>query len=419
MFQFIYKLPLGVIGILLFTIGLIWAEAELCLCSYCKNATKWKIFNISLCVLSIITIAYATFLNRSADHMSIRLIPFYSFTLAKENPEMYRTMIMNALLFLPLGLSFISSLPKRINSLIRFVISVIFCIALSVTIEVIQYRFKLGVCEIDDVICNTFGGFMGSVTVFWKLLIQKIRSHHICNVMIFRYFKTTFAIAWITWCILAVVKSPEYNFNFAKYITAPIYIIGGFAPFLSLTVILKNKHLAQKSWNLFTEGTKSLTLYIFLLVILEIVLFVVSSTYNSNMLPYLYTPVILFQGILYFVSSEKLIFEGRFESITINKTPFIIIMAGVLWAILHLPLWFVYGSSHQSINFMTFIVISVILSFWIFCLYKKTKNISSCALFYGLTNALFSIFIIDSDIVLIIGITILALITCCIPQQSH
>lgn len=87
-------------------------------------------------------------------------IPFHSFYEAKTQPEIYRTMLMNIFLFEPIGLSLPNILPKKAHPV---AVTVIIAILFSVIIEAAQYRFCLGRCEIDDVIFNTSGAFVGAL----------------------------------------------------------------------------------------------------------------------------------------------------------------------------------------------------------------------------------------------------------------
>ena len=72
--------------------------------------------------------------------------------------------IFNILFFVPFGMSFPRSLVKRLPSAFRgrewlAVLSV--GLVFSVFIEVTQYAARLGLCELDDVICNSLGALTG------------------------------------------------------------------------------------------------------------------------------------------------------------------------------------------------------------------------------------------------------------------
>ena len=75
--------------------------------------------------------------------------------------------LMNILFFIPYGLLF----PWKDNWKRVFVTALV----LSVSIELSQFIFNLGWCEVDDVISNTLGAMIGW-GVFWKVSKRKIVS---------------------------------------------------------------------------------------------------------------------------------------------------------------------------------------------------------------------------------------------------
>ena len=138
---------------------------------------RMRIIGVVFAVIFTAVIIYGTLLSRTEGVRAYDLIPFSSFKKAVEQPEFYRSMLMNVFLFMPLGFAlpfvFSGSIMKRILPalLIGFL--------LSVFIEVMQYYFSLGQAETDDVICNTLGTALGScaylLSLLWRRLIQKIR----------------------------------------------------------------------------------------------------------------------------------------------------------------------------------------------------------------------------------------------------
>ena len=80
-------------------------------------------------------------------------------------------MQLNIILFMPFGMSLPFILPEKL----RFKPLITVCIALiiSVTIEVCQYIFNIGMSEVDDVIMNTLGTALGTVSYLLVSLILK------------------------------------------------------------------------------------------------------------------------------------------------------------------------------------------------------------------------------------------------------
>ena len=136
---------------------------------------RMRVVGAALAVLAAALILYKTIISRGSSEAGIDLIPFSSFVRARTNPEMYREMLMNVLLFIPLGLS----LPFVIGGGIakRILLTVLAGFLLTVTVEAVQCFVSIGLAETDDVICNTLGALLGSLayslSMLWRRLFAK------------------------------------------------------------------------------------------------------------------------------------------------------------------------------------------------------------------------------------------------------
>lgn len=145
-----------------------------CFNSYLQKRNFKLIFNVTTLFFSLVIILYRTVLCRQFNNYQIELRPLYTFVLARIQPEMYRTFFMNILLFVPLGLSMpyvLSQKPRKRNVFI--VIG--FAAVLSAGIEFLQYYYHLGRCETDDVIANTLGAAVGTLSYCLYMRILKNR----------------------------------------------------------------------------------------------------------------------------------------------------------------------------------------------------------------------------------------------------
>jgi glycopeptide antibiotics resistance protein len=116
-----------------------------------------------LVVGEIVAIIYCTLLDRKAlARRMVELRPLYSFVNAKIQPEIYRTLIMNMLLFIPFGMTFPFALSNRFIN--RVAITIVSAAVMSILIEFAQFCFRLGLCETDDVIMNTLGAVLGTIS---------------------------------------------------------------------------------------------------------------------------------------------------------------------------------------------------------------------------------------------------------------
>lgn len=102
----------------------------------------------------------------------IKWIPFYSYAEIYSGNQLYlQQVLMNYMMLLPVGF-LLPAISKRFH----FSICMKICFCISVCIELLQLIYSCGMCEIDDIIHNTFGGCIG----YWiyrlcHLLLLKIK----------------------------------------------------------------------------------------------------------------------------------------------------------------------------------------------------------------------------------------------------
>lgn len=168
MMRHIYALPLHMVIILMLELLIVWAMLSLH-----QNQRKRSIINAVLCSITALTILYATILTRTPGDYKPILTPFATFTAALQQPELYREMLMNIFLFFPLGLTLSNALPQKWHRWVRIILTTLIGCILSAGIEYAQYRYALGLAEVDDVICNTLGTFLGTASLLAAHAIEK------------------------------------------------------------------------------------------------------------------------------------------------------------------------------------------------------------------------------------------------------
>ena len=170
MMRHIYALPLHMVIFLMLALLIIWAVLSLH-----KNQRKRSIINAVLCPITVLIILYVTILTRVPGDYELILTPFATFAAARQQPELYREMLMNVFLFFPLGLTLSNALPQKWHRWGRIILTTLVGCILSAGIEYTQYRYALGMAEVDDVICNTLGTFIGSASLLIAHAIEKSR----------------------------------------------------------------------------------------------------------------------------------------------------------------------------------------------------------------------------------------------------
>lgn len=135
---------------------------QIMICGFVRNREK-RIFYSSRMWLffSVFTVLSATVIGRPVfdEGQRIKLDTFWTIRRAwiEHSGRYWYFVIGNIALFIPFGTLFPIAFPKmRKWWLVSFIGLLFSCI-----IEFLQYRFHLGVCELDDLIHNTLGTFLG------------------------------------------------------------------------------------------------------------------------------------------------------------------------------------------------------------------------------------------------------------------
>ena len=120
----------------------------------------------------LLVFGFTLFGRSHAVAHDVSLTPLISFAVAREDPMFYRTMYLNVLLFVPLGLSLPYLLPGTAAR--RVLLTVAAGFLLSVGVEATQFLLQIGRCETDDVIMNTLGVTIGATSyLFYRLYLKR------------------------------------------------------------------------------------------------------------------------------------------------------------------------------------------------------------------------------------------------------
>ena len=125
--------------------------------------------NCLLLIFYIGVIGYFTLLGREKGDSTTRLEIMWSYKQFFINGDTRNYIIRNIWLFIPFGAILYNIYPHQIVLFVPVIISVL--------IEVIQFSTGTGLCELDDVISNSLGGWIGylmaRLTIDWKYRINK------------------------------------------------------------------------------------------------------------------------------------------------------------------------------------------------------------------------------------------------------
>ena len=102
----------------------------------------------------ILFILMETVLGRESGVGRVELVPFWSYS----HPELRMEIILNYILFMPLGVLLYLCFGEKLG--LRVVIA---GLLISVSIEIVQLVFRIGLFEFDDMIGNSVGCLIGAV----------------------------------------------------------------------------------------------------------------------------------------------------------------------------------------------------------------------------------------------------------------
>ena len=175
MFSKIYALPIGTMILLTLVGTALWILTGLL-----EEDRVAKVLKTLILIFVTFFILQSTLLGRSRySERRASLQPFASFEAAKTQPEVYRSVLLNFLMFLAFGLSLAWVLLGRWKTVWRVLTVILTGLVFSLVIEILQYVLSLGIAETDDVIFNTLGCVCAAGAMLLRdRLVRKRKNEH-------------------------------------------------------------------------------------------------------------------------------------------------------------------------------------------------------------------------------------------------
>ncbi|MCL1696472.1 CPBP family intramembrane glutamic endopeptidase [Lysinibacillus sp. BPa_S21] len=217
------------------------------------------------------------------------------------------------------------------------------------------------------------------------------------GVEIRRFLFYTLATSWIIWGSLALLTQVNI-LKFGNAISMLLFILGGITPAIC-EIWLKKKYSTKEEFKSFIFNVKNpkhpVSWYILAIGLAFAACFLPTlwggaTMENPMYLALLELPIMIIGGGL-----EEIGWRGFLQP-TLQKrwSPFTsTIIVGVIWAIWHLPLWFVIGSNQMNMNFLWFSLTALALSFLLTIIYLSTKSIFICIIFHTFINSFWNVFV--------------------------
>lgn len=157
----VYHQPLKNVVIEILLGVLLWIGLRCVL--ICRKPKLWRGVIVCLIGLTVLLIVYMTILKRSGGERELILLPGNFLQAAMRLPEIYRSLLMNVLLFVPFGLTMSTVFATKRKPWRCVWLTVLIAIGFSLAVEATQYFAALGRAETDDVLANTLGAFIGAL----------------------------------------------------------------------------------------------------------------------------------------------------------------------------------------------------------------------------------------------------------------
>lgn len=219
----------------------------------------------------------------------------------------------------------------------------------------------------------------------------------------------TFTITGLCWGGLAILGHWGV-LTLAHPAGVVLHLLGGFGPTVGgLWVFCRGGGRLRQVPRLVFVPRRGTWWVVLLFCLAEGAVIALSSRQFNPQIPLSLVPVVFLQAALIYGGNEEVGWRGTMQPLLERAVPFpgAAVVTGLVWAVWHLPLWFVEGASQQTIPFGWFAVLAVLQSFWYGALFRRTHWVFGCNLAHGLTNTLLSLFVIQVNGLLAAGCLLL------------
>ncbi len=234
-----------------------------------------------------------------------------------------------------------------------------------------------------------------------------------------QFLVVTGVIALVSWGICVAFSLLGFSLNKDYWMYIP-YMIGGLSPTIASYFVLKrNRKISGfREWlrNVFDAKQP---VWAYLIMLLFAVLYFIPQIMILGLtemkpvyLLIVLVPMMLFGGGLEEAGWRYILQPELDEKIGYSLSAIIV---SVIWAVWHLPLFFIAGTGQQGTSFLLFSISVIGLTFALGALRKITKSVFLCVLLHSLINACRGVFIFKDTFVsvivmsaLLVGVSVFA-----------
>ncbi|GHU62039.1 CAAX amino protease [Clostridia bacterium] len=217
---------------------------------------------------------------------------------------------------------------------------------------------------------------------------------------VIKYLALTFLIAWASELFLIMGERTGILHDSVGFIVtyAVIGFGAGFAPAYAVYILLKKsqqirgiRDFCKLIFNANHSSAKRTILTTAVFFASQLIASILVDDYLGGAW-YLFIvtiPLMMIGGGI-----EEIGWRGFFQPALEDRFSFPVagIVTGAVWAVWHLPLWFVVTASQSSLDFFAFLSFCIVFSFVLAVLYKLTRNVFACVMLHAWSNVLGSMF---------------------------
>ena len=223
-----------------------------------------------------------------------------------------------------------------------------------------------------------------------------------------RFFVVTFIFSWLLWTVAIILSrgnSQDVIYT-SSGIVMPLMFFGAFGPAVGAFVSLRSiegKGAIKKYCKKFLSLNFGWKVWLFMVLILGgsyFISWIIPELFGEkripSFLPNLYVfPIYLLLMIFFGGGQEEIGCRGYILPYLEKKYGLIIgsLILGIVWAIWHIPLWFISGTSQAYMNFIAFAFMTIGYSYIFSWVREASGNrLLSGLIVHGMANGFVAIF---------------------------
>jgi uncharacterized protein len=223
---------------------------------------------------------------------------------------------------------------------------------------------------------------------------------------IVKFLLLTFGISWICWG--SIIAANQFGLlPYGTSFSMVLFIIGGNGAPIASYILLKRwgevdgfKSFLKRNFALKT----SIYHYGLILILLAIHFIIPILLMSTNRKVPIYLGILMIPVMIVGGGLEEIGWRGILQPYleTFNSFFTSTIIVAVIWAIWHLPLWFIRGTSQFRTSFLMFAVAVLGIAFSLAVIRRTTNNVFMCILFHSCINSFSGVFMLQQDLSTII-----------------